>query len=327
MKQINWGIIGCGDVTEIKSGPAFNKVNNSALVAVMRRDVAKAKDYAQRHRVPKWYNDAAALINDPTVNAIYIATPPSSHKELSLMALAAGKPVYVEKPMSINAYQAKEMAGFARQKNIKLTIAHYRRAQPKFKKLLELLKDKVIGDIKLVQLNYCRLPLTEQELTAPKTAWRVNAETSGGGLFHDIAPHQLDLMLYFFGEAEYVSGLAKNNSRLYNAADLVTGQIIFNSGIVFNGVWNFNVDPLEEKDEIEIFGSHGKIIFSAFVSNTITVTRGREMEIFSFDELQHVQQPMIEKVVNYFLGKGENPCSSEDGVMVMEWIDAFTKQS
>src|SRR4051812_958457 len=100
MKKINWGIIGCGDVTELKSGPAFNKVTNSSLIAVMRRNAAKAKDYALRHNVPKWHNDANKLINDLEVNAIYIATPPSSHEAYALAAINAGKPVYVEKPMA-----------------------------------------------------------------------------------------------------------------------------------------------------------------------------------------------------------------------------------
>src|SRR6187551_1308715 len=106
MEKINWGIIGCGDVSEVKSGPAFNKVNNSSLVAVMRRDGAKAKDYAHRHQVPKWYDDASLLINDPDVNAIYIATPPSSHEEYTIAAIDAGKPVYVEKPMTMNYNRA-----------------------------------------------------------------------------------------------------------------------------------------------------------------------------------------------------------------------------
>src|SRR3979490_889057 len=101
MTNINWGIIGCGDVTEIKSGPAFNKVKNSSLIAVMRRDAEKAKDYARRHQVPKWYSNADELITDPDVNAIYVATPPSSHEEYTLAAVKAGKPVYVEKPMSV----------------------------------------------------------------------------------------------------------------------------------------------------------------------------------------------------------------------------------
>ena len=116
MEKIRWGIIGCGDVTEVKSGPAFNKVKNSELVAVMRRNEEKVKDYARRHNVPKWYTDAAKLINDPDVNAIYIATPPSSHEEYTLAAINAGKPVYVEKPMSVNAGSANKMAKLQRKK-------------------------------------------------------------------------------------------------------------------------------------------------------------------------------------------------------------------
>ena len=134
MKKINWGIIGCGDVTEIKSGPAFNKVNNSSLVAVMRRDTEKAKDYARRHNIPRWYDDANRLINDPGVNAVYIATPPSSHEEYALAAIHAGKPVYLEKPMALNYQSAVIIANTAAGKNIKLVVAHYRRAQPLFKK-------------------------------------------------------------------------------------------------------------------------------------------------------------------------------------------------
>src|SRR6185503_6177623 len=125
MEKIKWGIIGCGDVTEVKSGPAFNKVANSELVAVMRRDAEKAKDYANRHKVPKWYSDADKLINDPEINAIYIATPPSSHEEYTLAAIQAGKQVYVEKPMTVTASSALKMAKAAEENNIKLVVAHY----------------------------------------------------------------------------------------------------------------------------------------------------------------------------------------------------------
>jgi predicted dehydrogenase len=207
MKKINWGIIGCGDVTEIKSGPAFNKVNNSSLVAVMRRDGAKAKDYAERHQVPKWYDDATLLINDPDVNAIYIATPPSSHEAYTIAAIEAGKPVYVEKPMTINCETALNMARYADSKNVKLSVAHYRRAQPLFKKVKQLLEENAIGNILFVRLDFFKQPLTEVELLQPKTAWRIDPKVSGGGLFHDLAPHQLDLMYYFFGPVKKVAGI------------------------------------------------------------------------------------------------------------------------
>ena len=101
--EIKWGILGVGDVCEIKSGPAFQKCKGSSLQAVMRRTASRAHDFAERHGVPAWYADADALLADPNVNAVYIATPPGSHLELALKCCAAGKPTYLEKPAARNA--------------------------------------------------------------------------------------------------------------------------------------------------------------------------------------------------------------------------------
>ena len=324
MQKINWGIIGCGDVTEIKSGPAFNKVSNSALVAVMRRDAAKAEDYARRHQVPTWYSNADELINDPGVNAIYIATPPSSHEEYTLAALNAGKSVYVEKPMSLNAASANVMMNAARETGGKLVVAHYRRGQPFFKKIKELIDKNTIGGIRFARMDYFKKPLSKTELETKGISWRVDPAISGGGLFHDLAPHQLDLMYYFFGEAEAVSGYAINQQKIYAADDLVSANILFRSGVVFNGLWCFNSDEASEKDSCEIVGEMGSIRFTVFGEQKIILTVKGKTEIISFDSLPHVQQPMIEEVVSYFLDHGTNPCTAEDGVKVMEMIDNIT---
>lgn len=326
MTTINWGIIGCGDVTEIKSGPAFNKVKNSSLVAVMRRDAEKAKGYARRHNVPKWYSDANSLINDPDVNAIYVATPPSSHEQYTLATINAGKPVYVEKPMTINAESAYRMLHASQEKNIKIVVAHYRREQPVFKKIKQLLEENAIGDVRFATLTFYKRSLTKEELLVPKTAWRVSSEIAGGGLFHDLAPHQLDLMYYFFGEVEKVNGFSLNQEKLYSTDDIVAGNIVFKNGVLFNGLWCFNVSEDDEKGNCEIVGSKGKIKFSVFGEPKIeTIIQGKKENIL-FDALQHVQQPMIEKVVDYFLDKAPNPCSAEEGVKVMELIDSFTSK-
>ena len=324
MKKIRWGIIGCGDVTELKSGPAFNKVKNSELVAVMRRDAAKAKDYAFRHNVPKWYTDANELINDPAINAVYIATPPSSHEEYTMAVLAAGKPVYVEKPMTMDAASAERMMNAVKKTNGKLAVAHYRRAQPLFKKIKQLVADKAIGDTRFARLSLYKKSYTQEDLNFEKTACRVDPALAGGGLFHDLSPHQLDLMYYFFGEPAKATGIANNQAELYAADDMVTGNILFQSGVQFSGIWCFNVASTDEEDRCEIIGDKGKIIFSFFEHRPITVVIDGKSETISFDPLQHVQQPMIEQVVNYFLDEGPNPCSAEEGVKVMKLIDQFT---
>ena len=323
MQTINWGIIGCGDVTEVKSGPAFNKVANSKLVAVMRRNAALAKDYARRHSVPKWYSNAEALINDEEVNAIYVATPPSSHLQYTLAAIEAGKPVYVEKPMTLNYEEAEKIAKAAKAKNVKVVVAHYRRAQPLFKKVKDIIDRKEIGEIRLANLVYYHPPLKQEELNIGKNAWRVNPAISGGGLFHDIAPHPVDLAYYFFGEVEKVTGIATQQGTMYNADDIVTGSILFKNKVLFNGCWCFNAAQSAAADEFEIIGSDGKISFNVFRGNTIKLVTNDKQESFTFDALQHVQQPMINEVVRYFLGEGPNPNSPEEGAAVMKILDAM----
>jgi predicted dehydrogenase len=321
MNKINWGIIGCGDVTEIKSGPAFNKVKNSALVAVMRRDASKAKDYALRHNVPVWYDDGLKLINDPGVNAVYISTPPSSHEEYALASIKAGKPVYVEKPMTLHYASALRIKNAAKENKVKLSIAHYRRAQPFFKKIKQLLDDKAIGEISVVQLSYFKKSLSAAELQMPGIKWRVDKTISGGGLFHDLAPHQLDLMYYFFGEVEEVNGISFNQENTYHADDIVGGNILFKNGVLFSGIWSFNVGPQSERDHCEFIGTKGKISFSVFGPQEILITKNGAPEIIAFTRPEHVQQPMIENVVEYFLGECPNPCSAEDGAEVMRLMD------
>lgn len=317
---INWGIIGCGDVTEIKSGPAFNKVPNSKLVAVMRRNGAKAKDYAERHHVKNWYDNADELINNDEVNAIYIATPPAYHEEYAIRSLKEGKPVYVEKPMSVNASAAQRIVDVATETGVKLCIAHYRRQQPLFLKIKSLIDEKAIGEVRWINMQFFQ-PHQSEVIAQTEVNWRLDPAISGGGLFHDLAPHQLDLMLYFFGEPEHVKGFSTNTSGLYNADDTACGQIIFPNNIIFSGGWNFTFP--ESRDHCEIIGTEGRLIFSVFAQQPLRMIKNGAEESFEFEQLKHVQQPMIEKVTAYFLGDSSNPCTGKDGLEVMKMIDAF----
>lgn len=326
MATINWGIIGCGDVTEVKSGPAFNKVKGSRLVAVMRRNAELAKDYAARHGVPKWYSNADDLIHDDEVNAVYVATPPSSHLPYALAAIAAGKNVYIEKPVTLNYKEALEIVAAAKAGNVKVSVAHYRRAQPLFKKVRELINSKTIGEIRLANLVYYCPPLKKEELVNEKNAWRVNPEISGGGLFHDMAPHQVDLAYYFFGAVEKVRAIAARQGTMYQADDIVTGSILFKNKVVFNGCWCFNAARSASADDFEIIGAEGKISFKVFGGNTVKLVTAEKEEIFTFDTLKHVQQPMISEVVRYFLGEAPNPNNAEDAAEVMKILDAFTAE-
>ena len=248
MSTINWGIIGCGDVTEVKSGPAFYKVAGSNVIAVMRRNAAKAADFAKRHNIGKWYDDGSKLINDTDINAIYIATPPSSHITYAIESLQKGHDVYVEKPVTLNSTEARQLSHIVKQSGKKLSVAHYRRAMPMFLHIKQLIENGTIGEVRTVQMRLLQSAKPEL-VTHVEDAWRVQPELSGGGYFHDIAPHQLDIMLFLFGEAQYYNGLSLNQSNTNPVDDHVSGTILFKSGVVYSGVWSFNVAPAEAIDQ------------------------------------------------------------------------------
>ena len=325
MGTINWGIIGCGDVTEKKSGPAFGKVPNSLLSAVMRRDAEKAADYALRHGVERWYSDAGQLMNNTAINAIYIATPPSSHAEYAVTALSRGFNVYVEKPVTRNADEGRRIAkAVQRYPKQKLVVAHYRRALPMFLKVKQLLDDRVVGDIRTVQI---RMWQSRKPALVANVAdnWRVQPKLSGGGYFHDLAPHQLDLMLFYFGEPQLYQGFSLNQSGANAADDHVCGQILFKNQVVVNGSWCFNVAENETADSCEIIGTKGKITFP-FFGNFISWKTDTEEQTLTFTHPEHIQQPFIEKIVRYFNDEGPNPCSIDEAIVLMDIMDAFTKK-
>lgn len=324
MRNLNWGIIGCGNVTEVKSGPAFNRIEHSKLVAVMRRNAQKAEDYAIRHGVPRWYDDAYALINDPEVNAIYVATPPLHHEVYTVASLMAGKPVYVEKPMAMNEASATKMLRTSELTDVKLTVAHYRRGLPMFNEIKRLLTSRAIGEVRLVNLRMLQPPNADI-IADSEENWRVDPQVAGGGLFHDLAPHQLDLMLYFFGDVVHATGTALNQGAQYVADDAVAATILFENKVLFSGLWSFTTPVDETKDLCEIIGSEGKLSFPIFGHEYVVYKNGKTERVV-FDQVPHIQQPMIEQVAAYFRGEAPNPCGADEGVKVMRLLDTITKK-
>jgi predicted dehydrogenase len=317
---VNWGIIGCGDVCEVKSGPAFSKVPNSKLVAVMRRNADRAKDYAQRHGVAKYYADAVDLVNDDEVNAIYIATPPSSHETYLEMALKADKPVYVEKPVSINAASVQRMMAMQKQSDGKVSVAHYRRGLPLFIKIKQLVQEGAIGKVKLVLLRTLQ-PTVSKIITQTEDNWRINPGISGGGLFHDLSPHQLDIIYWIFGMPLQVYVKAANQGKHYNAPDLTAVQLVFDREVYFNGIWNFNVAETATADSCEIIGDKGSIWFSFFRVSTIELVTDTGTQIMEMEYPVNIQRPHIDNVVRFFRGEGANPCTLEDALVTMQVMD------
>ncbi|MFY0598665.1 MAG: Gfo/Idh/MocA family oxidoreductase [Cyclobacteriaceae bacterium] len=319
---INWGIIGCGDVCEVKSGPAFNKVPNSKLVAVMRRDLDKSKDYALRHNVSKAYSEAQHLIEDPEVTAIYIATPPASHEEYAIRSINEGKPVYIEKPLSINSESTRRILETAQTKNVKAVGAYYRRSLPLFIKVKELIDQNVLGKIDSININLLQSRFYDH-IAKTESNWRLDSEISGGGLFHDLAPHMLDIIYWIFGKPLEVIGGSENRGEYSKVSDYTFLRASFQKGERLEGVWDFNFTEGFQQDTCLITGENGYIKFSFFALNPLEICiNDQAHEKMEFQNPQNIQLNMISDVVKYFLNKGTNPCSISDALVSMEMIDA-----
>ena len=324
LDKINWGMIGCGSVTEKKSGPAFNKVPHSSLVAVMARDINKAADYALRHGVLRWYDSVDVLLADPEVNAVYIATPPDVHADYAIRAMRAGKAVYVEKPMALNAAECAAMNQVSAETGMPLFVAYYRRALPNFIKIKALIAEKAIGDIRLVQVRIHNPPQAEEVGENPQPRWRVIPEISGGGHFHDLASHQLDYLEYLLGEIKSVQGMSRNQAGWYTADDIVVANLEFASGVLGSGTWCFTINPEQRTDETQLIGSKGKISFAFFNDSPIRVETADGVVEFPIPYPENVQQPFIESMVQELRGEGKCPSSGTTGARANALMDQIT---
>lgn len=309
MKEISWGFIGCGEVTEKKSGPAFNQVRGSHVEAVMSRNQDKARSYAERHNVKKWYTDPIDLINDPDVNAIYIATPPSSHATYAIMAMKAGKPCYVEKPLAASYEDCARINRVSKETGVPCFVAYYRRYLPYFLKVKQILDENLIGKIINVQIRFA-VPPRELDYNKDNLPWRLQPDIAGAGYFYDLASHQLDMLQEFFGVIVKAHGYCTNRGGLYEAEDTISACFLFENGIPGSGSWSFVSHASSRKDRIEIYGENGSVSFSVFDYKPIRLINNDGVQEFEVPNPEHVQLPMIKMVTEHLQGYGLCKCDS-----------------
>ena len=319
MKQINWGFIGCGEVTEKKSGPAFNEVEGSQVVAVMSRSENKARSYAERHHIRKWYTDAQELIDDPDVNAIYIATPPSSHATFAIMAMRAGKPVYIEKPLAASYNDCIRINRISEQTGVPCFVAYYRRYLPYFQKVKEIIQNGTIGKVINVQLRFSVPPRDLDYKNEKELPWRLQPDIAGGGYFYDLAPHQIDLLQNIFGVITRAHGYPANRAHLYKAEDTVSACFFFENGVTGSGSWCFVGHESAKEDCIEIIGDKGSLSFSVFTYEPIVLITSEGKQSITVPNPSYVQLPIIKHVIEHLQGIGHCDCTSISATPV-NWV-------
>jgi len=322
VKTIRWGIIGCGDVTEVKSGPGFQKAVHSELAAVMRRNGALAADYARRHHVPRWHDDADAILTAPDIDAVYVATAPDSHRDYVSRCAQAGKPVLVEKPMALDHAQCRAMIDACTRANVPLWVAYYRRALPRFLAVRDLVQERAIGPVRMVVTRHFQRPAAEMNPGSPP--WRIDAAVSGGGLFVDVMSHTLDFLDFVFGPITEARAFAGNLAGAYRPEDTITATYRFASGVYGSGAFCYAADRDEEWNEI--VGGNGRIRFSTTKAVPIQLARGASVEEIAIADPPHVHQPLIQTIVDELNGNGACPSTGESGARTTRVVDEILRE-
>lgn len=302
-KIIRWGIIGCGNVTEVKSGPAYQKTEGFKIEAVMRRDADKAADYAKRHGIQKYYTNADDLINYTDIDAIYIATPPDTHKYYGLKVAIAGKICCIEKPLAPNYQDCISIYEAFEEKNIPLFVAYYRRTLPRFEQIKKWLDTNSIGEIRHIRWHLSK-PTSEQDKSGTYN-WRTDSEIATGGYFDDLASHGLDLFIHLLGNIKEVSGISLNQQGLYSSKDAVTACWAHETGVTGTGSWNFGC--YEREDKVEIYGSKGKIIFSVFENIPLVLSNEEGETALDIEHPENIQLYHVQQMREHLLGNSTHP--------------------
>ncbi|MAU27315.1 MAG: oxidoreductase [Muricauda sp.] len=312
---VRWGFIGCGAVTEVKSGPAYQMTDGFKVAMVMRRDIGKAKEYAQRHGIPNYTNNAIELIENHEVDAVYVATPPDTHKLYALQVAEVGKPCCVEKPMAPSYQDSLAIYQAFKEKSIPLFIAHYRRSLPRFNKVKQWLDQGLVGEVSHLRWHLGKPP-NGLDLSG-RYNWRTDPKVARGGYFDDLASHGLDLFSYFFGKVKEAQGFATNQMGLYRAYDAIVGNWVYENGILAEGSWNFGT--AHRKDIVEIYGFKGKITFSVFGEMPLQLTTQETTESVLVKNPKHIQQHHVENIKKHLMGEALHPSLGEDGLHI-SWL-------
>jgi len=304
--QLRWGIVGCGDVVERKSGPSIVAAAGSRIVAAMRRDIEKARPFVEANDIPVCTADPAEVIEHSEVDIVYVATPPSSHMEYVLAAAGAGKHVLVEKPMGMSAAQDREMIDACERAGVELFVAYYRRFHPHVLKMKALIDSGAIGRPATALIDFAQAP------GAWDPGWRIQPKISGGGLFVDVVSHRLDVMTWLLDDVDSVAGLkikVDPDSLVEQAAALA---VIYGGGTVCSVLGDFA--SARTADRFMISGTEGTISSERLDGHTFELIRRDKTEHFQFEPYPAPHLGLIRHVQDVVAGVTPNLCSGADGL-------------
>ena len=317
-KKTGWAILGCGRVADRRVAPVFARMESARLVAACSRSRVHARHFAERHNAPRDYDSLDALLADPDVDVVYIATPNANHAEHTLKCLAAGKHVLVDKPMATRSTDAEAMIHAARKAGRLLSVLHQQRFHPANMHMIRLVDDGTLGPLVMVRGQIGMW-------YPPSDNWRLTKSTAGGGAAMDLGPHALDLLMELGGPVKQVSSTVRNMQHQYEVEDFVCARLDFASGVI--GLCDMAYCYHDYGGRMEVFGSKGSFASRGAMQQAALyqswLRRGETVEPMQEDSYADCFLAAIEDF-NDAVRSGEEPSiSAIDGLRVLKVIEAI----
>ncbi|WP_195376644.1 Gfo/Idh/MocA family protein [Anaerotruncus rubiinfantis] len=316
MQTVNWGMIGCGEVTETKTGPGLYLARDSQLVGITSRTLSRAQAWVDRHGHGRVYENAATLARDPEIDILYVATTPDSHKQYALLAAESGKHCYLEKPIAMNMREAAEIQEAFRKSRTRCFVAHYRRGMGRFKRIRELLLAGEIGRVRCIRIFRSQRAVLPDPKTG-KRNWKYDPAYSGGGIFFEGDVHLIDLMDFLVGPLTCWQVCADRLTDAYPAEDLASIILRGQEGVLISGLWDYAA--WKPQDEVEICGDKGLIRFHYADNSSPTILENESgTREICVPEERYVGAPQVQDIVDDLLGRGNCSSTLDTAMRTME---------
>ncbi len=306
MNKVRWGIIGAGGIAKRRMIPAILEEKHSEIVTVMKRH--NPKEVAEEFGIPNWTDDFHEVLSRDDVDAVYIASPVYAHKEQVIEAAEAKKHILCEKPLALNATDAREMLRACEKNSVKFQVGFMMRYHGAHRKIKEIIESGKIGTpvYARAQLS-CWYPPIEG-------AWRQIPEEGGGGSLIDMAPHLYDLLEMFLGPAKRILSLSGSLVQNYPVEDSATTILEFKNGTHATVDTFFNIPDEASKTRLEIYGSKGAIL----TEGTMGQDPGGKVEILTKDSDSGYDPMQNKDIENRF-----KPLDYEKRDLYLEQAKAF----
>jgi predicted dehydrogenase len=321
-RSVNWAIVGLGDIVRKRVAAAIVDQPDSRLYACVTRDPKARQDDLEAYAPDRVFTSIEPMLADPSVDAVYLATPVHRHAPQAIACLEAGKDVLVEKPMALDAREAAAMCRAADESGRRLAVAYYRRFWDRFQRVKDALDRGELGQVVLV-----RMALGGWYRPDPSDpgAWRTDRASAGGGVLSDVGCHRLDLVPWWLGLPRRVVADVKTLIHDYETDDSVAVLMELAHGAQFTGSFHWNTRA--RADEIDVVGTEGRIRMVPSDGPAIEITRAGRTTVETVPRPGNAHFPLIDDFVRAVLEGRPPRFHGVDSLATTRLIDAMYESS